>query len=41
MKELFPELAHLVPCKTDIDINKVGDGGQIISDTCNGAQKIQ
>ncbi len=41
MNELFPELVHLVPCKTNIDINKLGDGGQITSDTCNGAQKIQ
>jgi hypothetical protein len=41
MTELFPELVHLVPCKTNIDINKLGDGGQITSDTCNGAQKIR
>jgi hypothetical protein len=41
MSELFPELVHLVPCKTNIDINKLGDSGQITSYTCNGAQKIQ
>jgi len=40
MNEFFPELVDLVPCETNIDINKLGDGGQITSDTCNGAQKI-
>ena len=41
MNESFPDLVHLVPCQTNIDINKLGDGGQITSDTCNGAQKIR
>jgi hypothetical protein len=41
MNESFPDLVHLVPCQTKIDINKLGDGGQITSDTCNGAQKIR
>ncbi len=41
MNELFPEHVDLVPCKTNININKFKDGGQITSDTCNGAQKIQ
>jgi hypothetical protein len=41
MNEFFPELVHLVPCETNIDINKLGDGGQITSDTCNGAQNMQ
>jgi hypothetical protein len=40
MTNMFPELAHLVPCETSISINKLGDGGQITSDTCNAAQRI-
>ncbi len=40
MTSLFPELAHLVPSETSIDINKLGDGGQITSDTCDTAQKV-
>jgi hypothetical protein len=41
MTSLFPELAHLVPSETSIDINKLSDGGQITSDTCNTAQKVR
>ncbi len=41
MNELFPDVVHLVPCETNIDIDKLGDGGQITLDTCNGAQKIR
>ncbi len=41
MAELFPECIDVVPCEKDIDINKLGDSGQITSDTCNAAQKIQ
>jgi hypothetical protein len=40
MAVLFPECIDLVPCEKDIDINKLGDGGQKTSDTYNAARKI-
>jgi hypothetical protein len=36
-----PEKAALVPSPDEIDINKLGDGGVVMTDTCNAAQKLR
>ena len=36
-----PEKLHLVPSPAGIDISKLGDGGVIMTDTCNTAQKVR
>jgi hypothetical protein len=36
-----PEKSALLPSPDDIDINKLGDGGVVMTDTCNGAQKLR
>ena len=36
-----PEKLHLVPSPAGIDTSKLGDGGVIMTDTCNTAQKVR
>ena len=36
-----PEKIHLVPSPAGIDVSKLGNGGVIMTDTCNTAQKIR
>jgi hypothetical protein len=36
-----PEKIHLAPSPAGINVLKLGDGGVIMTDTCNTAQKIR
>jgi hypothetical protein len=36
-----PEKLHLVPSPAGIDTSKLGNGGVIMTDTCNTAQKVR
>jgi hypothetical protein len=36
-----PEKSAFVPSPNEIDINKLGDGGVVMTDTCNAAQKLR
>jgi hypothetical protein len=38
---ICPENVQLVPSPKGIDINKMGDGGIVMTDACNTAQKIR
>ena len=42
MHVVCPEnIVHLVPSPAGIDISKLGNGGVIMTDTCNTAQKVR
>ena len=41
VKEKYPEKIDLLPLADGIDINKLGDGGVIMTDTCNAARKLR
>ena len=36
-----PDLLHLIPDPDSINIDKLGDGGTIATNTCNAAQKVR
>lgn len=40
-EELFPGVPHEIPDSTGMDIAKLGGGGAICSDNCNGALKVK
>jgi hypothetical protein len=35
----FPEMLNSIPQVNDINLEKLGDNGSVMTDTCNGAQK--
>ena len=35
----FPEMLNSIPQLNDINVEKLGDNGSVMTDTCNGAQK--
>ena len=37
----FPDQVHLIPTPDSIRIYKLGDGGVVMTETCNGAQKLR
>ena len=37
----FPDKVHLIPTPDSISIDKLGDDGVVMTDTCNGAQKLR
>ncbi len=41
VQEECPDKLHLVPSPEGININKLGDGGVVMTDTCNTAQKVR
>ncbi len=41
MDKRFPGNPHSIPLPAQIDIQKLGHGGVITTDTCNQAQKVQ
>lgn len=41
LEKKHPTLVDSIPSPDGIDINKLGDGGVIMTDTCNTAQKIR
>ena len=41
LKEKCPDSVESIPTPDGIDVNKLGDGGVVMTDTCNAAQKIR
>ena len=41
VEEKCPDKIELVPSPDEIDIEKLGDGGVVMTDTCNAAQKLR
>ncbi len=41
LNEKYPDYSHDIPSPDKIDIQKLGHGGCITTDTCNQAQKVQ
>ena len=41
LKDKFPGCIHSIPSPDQIDIQKLGNGGCITTDTCNAARKVQ
>ena len=39
-KAKYPNKVHLIPTPDSISIDKLGDDGVVVTDTCNGAQKL-
>ena len=37
----YPDKVHLIPTPDSISIDKLGNDGVVITDTCNGAQKLR
>ena len=41
VKAKYPDNVHLIPTPDSISIDKLGNGGVVMTDTCNGAQKLR
>ncbi len=41
VKAKYPNKVHLIPTPDSISIDKLGNGGVVMTDTCNGAQKLR
>ena len=41
LEELFPGMPHDIPDPSEMDISKLGGGGAVTSDNCNGAMKVK
>jgi hypothetical protein len=41
LNEKYPDYSHNIPSPNKIDIQKLGHGGCITTDTCNQAQKVR